>query len=65
MPKGVLVRVQSKAPFTIDNMKHSIYNIGGTVVKDNETYVLKDNTTLKNLVVSSTEVKAASKYSRS
>ena len=38
-------------------MKHSIYNIGGTVVKNNETYVLKDNTTLKNLVVSSTELK--------
>lgn len=38
-------------------MKYSIYNIGGEVVKDNETYVLKDNTTLKNLVVSSTELK--------
>lgn len=38
-------------------MKHSIYNVGGEVVKNNETYVLKDNTTLKNLVVSSTELK--------
>ena len=34
--------------------KLQIYNIGGEVVKDNETYVLKDNKTLNNLVVSST-----------
>lgn len=38
-------------------MKHSIYNIGGEVVKDNETYVLKDNKTLNNLVLSSTDLK--------
>lgn len=38
-------------------MKLSLYNIGGEVVKDNETYVLKDNKTLKNLVLSSTELK--------
>ncbi len=38
-------------------MKHSIYNIEGEVVKDNETYLLKDNKTLKNLVVSSTDLK--------
>jgi quercetin dioxygenase-like cupin family protein len=38
-------------------MKHSIYDIGGVVVKDNETYVLKDNTTLKNLILSSTDLK--------
>ncbi len=38
-------------------MKKSIYDIGGEVVKDNETYVLKDNKTLKNLVVSSTDLK--------
>ena len=31
-----------------------INNIDGKVVKDNETYILKDNTFLKNLVVSST-----------
>jgi len=24
-------------------MKLSIYNVGGEIVKDNETYVLKDN----------------------
>ena len=35
-------------------MKVEIENIGGEVVKDNETYLLRDNTTLKNLVVSST-----------
>jgi mannose-6-phosphate isomerase-like protein (cupin superfamily) len=38
-------------------MKKSIYDIGGEIVKDNETYVLKDNKTLKNLVVSSTDLK--------
>ena len=31
-----------------------INNIEGKIVKDNETYLLKDNTSLKNLVVSST-----------
>ena len=31
-----------------------INNIDGEVVKENETYILKDNTSLKNLVVSST-----------
>jgi len=36
--------------------KLQIYNIGGDIVKDNETYVLKDNKTLNNLVVSSTEL---------
>ena len=35
-------------------MKYTLFDIGGNVVKDNETYVLKDNTELKNLVVSST-----------
>lgn len=34
----------------------TIKNIGGEVVKDNETYVLKDNKHLKNLVVSSTQL---------
>ena len=38
-------------------MKLSIYNVGGEVVKDNETYVLKDNKTLNNLVLSSTDLK--------
>jgi mannose-6-phosphate isomerase-like protein (cupin superfamily) len=39
-------------------MKLSIYNVGGEIVKDNETYVLKDNKTLNNLVLSSTDLKA-------
>lgn len=38
-------------------MKVNINDIGGNVVKDNDTYILKDNTTLKNLVVSSTDLK--------
>ena len=35
-------------------LKHNIRDIGGTVVKDNETYILRDNTELKNLVLSQT-----------
>lgn len=38
-------------------MKYNIYDIGGEVVKDNETYLLKDNKTLNNLVLSSTDLK--------
>lgn len=37
-------------------MKITINDIGGEVVKDNETYILKDNKTLKNLVLSSTKL---------
>ena len=36
------------------NMKVALNDIGGEVVKDNETYLLKDNKTLNNLVLSST-----------
>lgn len=39
-------------------LKLTIDNIGGQVIKDNETYLLKDNTTLTNLIVSSTELRA-------
>jgi len=35
-------------------VKYDIHDIGGEIVKANETYLLKDNRTLKNLVVSST-----------
>jgi len=35
-------------------LKYDEHNIGGEIVKDNETYLLKDNKTLKNLVLSST-----------
>ena len=38
-------------------MKLNIMDIGGEVVKDNETYLLKDNKTLNNLVISSTDLK--------
>jgi len=34
--------------------KYTTHDIGGEVVKDNETYLLKDNRTLNNLVLSST-----------
>lgn len=37
-------------------LKYHMSNIGGDVVKDNETYLLRDNTTLKNLVLSSTNL---------
>lgn len=35
-------------------MKLSLYHIGGEIVKDNETYLLRDNKSLNNLVLSST-----------
>lgn len=39
-------------------MKLNIYDVGGEVVKDNETYLLKDNKTLNNLILSSTDLKS-------
>jgi mannose-6-phosphate isomerase-like protein (cupin superfamily) len=41
----------------MSKLKYNIRNIGGEVVKDNETYLLRDNKFLKNLVVSSTFLK--------
>ena len=38
-------------------MKLNILDIGGKVVKDDNKYVVKDNSTLNNLVVSSTDLK--------
>jgi mannose-6-phosphate isomerase-like protein (cupin superfamily) len=38
------------------NIKYNIHDIGGEIVKDNETYLLKDNKTLNNLVLSSTQL---------
>ena len=38
-------------------MKINIFDIGGKVVKDDERYIVKDNSTLNNLVVSSTDLK--------
>jgi len=37
-------------------MKLDIKNIGGKTVKEDTRYVVKDNTTLKNLVLSSTRL---------
>ena len=37
-------------------LKYHNSDIGGEVVKDNETYLLKDNKTLNNLVLSSTKL---------
>ena len=37
-------------------LKYHTHDVGGTVVKDNETYLLKDNKTLNNLVLSSTKL---------
>ena len=37
-------------------MKYGNYDIGGDIVKQDERYVVKDNTTLKNLIVSSTRL---------
>jgi mannose-6-phosphate isomerase-like protein (cupin superfamily) len=39
-------------------MKYSSWDIGGNIVKSNSTYTVKDNTELKNLVVSSTMLSA-------
>jgi oxalate decarboxylase/phosphoglucose isomerase-like protein (cupin superfamily) len=36
--------------------KLNSHDIGGEVVKENETYLLKDNKTLNNLVLSSTKL---------
>jgi len=38
-------------------MKLHVDDIGGDIVKDTDVYLLKDNTTLKNLVLSSTRLK--------
>jgi mannose-6-phosphate isomerase-like protein (cupin superfamily) len=39
-------------------MKYSEWDIGGDVVKNDNRYIVKDNTMLKNLVVSSTMLSA-------
>jgi len=38
-------------------MKLNIFDIGGKVVKDDDRYLVKDNSKLNNLVVSSTDLK--------
>ena len=37
-------------------LKHTIQNIGGEVIKNDETYILRDNKFLNNLVLSSTQL---------
>jgi len=37
-------------------IKFDVNDIGGEILKDNETYLLKDNKTLKNLVLSRTRL---------
>jgi hypothetical protein len=46
--------LKNKGRIMENKIKYSAHNIGGEVVKDNETYLLKDNKTLNNLVLSST-----------
>jgi len=36
--------------------KYSSWDVGGDIAKQDERYIVKDNTILKNLVVSSTEL---------
>ena len=46
-----------KSPSNMDSqnpIQFTINDIGGEIVKDNETYLLKDNKTLDKLVLSST-----------
>tara|TARA_B100000963_G_scaffold337616_1_gene333753 strand:+ start:1437 stop:1778 length:342 start_codon:yes stop_codon:yes gene_type:complete len=38
-------------------MQVNIKDIGGSIVKEDDRYIVKDNTSLKNLVVSSTDLK--------
>lgn len=41
----------------MSQLKHTMNDVGGEIIKDNDTYVLKDNKTLRGLVVSSTDLK--------
>ena len=41
-----------------ENMKFNINDIGGNIAKQDDRYIVKDNTSLKNLVVSSTHLKS-------
>ena len=43
--------------YTKKNTKLTINDVGGNIIKNNDTYLLKDNTHLNNLVISSTELK--------
>ncbi len=45
------------------NTRLTLDDIGGVIVKNNDTYLLKDNDHLNNLVISSTELKPFRKTS--
>lgn len=38
-------------------MKYTDWDIGGTIVKEDDRYIVKDNKSLKNLIISSTDLK--------
>ena len=44
-------------------MRYTIKDIGGSIVKEDDRYVVKDNTFLKNLILSSTELNPGKKTS--
>ena len=44
-------------------MKYTIKDIGGSIVKEDDRYIVKDNTFLKNLILSSTELNPGKKTS--
>lgn len=46
--------IRNQGNAIMEKIKYSWEDIGGEVVKDNEVYLLKDNKTLNNLVLSST-----------
>jgi oxalate decarboxylase/phosphoglucose isomerase-like protein (cupin superfamily) len=41
----------------VKNMKVNLEDIGGEIIRDNETYVVQDNQLLNNLVLSQTRLK--------
>ena len=49
---------------TQTSIKQTINDIGGEIVKDSDVYTVKDNTHLKNLVLSSTFLNANKETSR-
>ena len=43
---------------TLSNFIFNFNNVGGNIIKEDERYVVKDNTNLNNLVLSSTNLRA-------
>ena len=44
-------------------MRHTITDIGGEIVKEDDRYIVRDNTFLNNLILSSTDLKPGKKTS--